>query len=140
MLLFIFSIIEILVLITAFIAKLLLKALSSLFSGDGEAQTAGKPQNSGKKKDLSDDQRFEIIKAILGDSLLVLDRTYDDLFNTGEAIFCAPEALGCSYFEFKEQYGSRKWRAAWERALAERFDCQCDYADKGNFHVFGKAM
>ena len=93
-----------------------------------------------KRMELSDVQRLTIIKAILDDSLLALDSAYDALFNEGEAKFSAPDALSCSWKEYKQEYGSREWRKAWEQALADRFDCRCKYTDRGIFHIFGKEM
>ena len=139
MLTLIYSIIEFIVVSIILLFKLLIRALSS----SSDTSPSDKPQSSTvkeKKVDLSDSRRYDIVKAILDDSLLVLDSAYDALYNTGEALFSAPEALHCTYPEYKEQYGSRKWKNAWEKALADRFDCQCEMADKGNYYLYGKEM
>lgn len=139
-----FVLIEIPVLLIIWFVKTMREIAEGNTSSSGataqQPKEAKQPVKAEKKAELSDKQRYDIIKAILDDSLLVLDRSYDALYNTGEALFSAPEALHCSYFEYKEQYGNKKWRRAWEQALADRFDCQCKLADKGNYYLFGKEM
>ena len=114
-------------------------------SGKSAAKTAPEPKatekpEKAKPKQLSAAQRTEIIRAILDDSLLALDSAYDALYNEGEADFSAPDALDCSYKEFKQQYGSRKWMQAWENALASRFGCQCRHKGRGIFYIRGSVM
>ena len=93
-----------------------------------------------KKTKLSEGQMLDIVRAILDDSLLAMDSCYDSLYNEGEAVFSAPEALGCTPRKFSQQYGSRTWRAIWILALQERFDCEVAYMRRGSFHLYGKEM
>jgi len=118
--------------------RLIIKGIRELARSAKESATEKKASH--KKKTLSAEQRENIVKAILDDSLLTLDKTFDALVNEKEAIFSVPEALSCDYTEYEPQYGSRQWRAAWENALGERFDCECRYIDKGNYHLFGKSL
>lgn len=120
---------------------LLLLLITSIMPGGQteEAETKHSPTQCGeKRKDLSDEQREKVVKAILEDALLVNDRAYDALVNEGEALYNAAEAANLSDFEL--QYGSKAWRKAWEHALSGWFDCKAEYSSNGVFHVYGKEV
>ena len=97
-----------------------------------------KKEEKQRQKELSKEQREQIIKAILEDSLLENDRAWDALVFKGEATYPAAGACRLSEKEFDLEYGSKAWTEAWTESLTRFFDCHTEYAGCGNFRIYGK--
>ena len=127
-----FVIIEIPILI----ALLIIKAIAEGFENSAPGPAKEKAKTEGK--DLSKEQREKIVTAIIEDALLINDRAFDSLINTGEALYNGAEASLTKSEDFDLQYGSKVWLCAWTAALSRWFDCNAEYSGNGVFHVYGK--
>lgn len=118
------------------IALLIVKVYKAAEQAVGAKQS--KPMPKDKAKELSDEQRLQIVNSILETALLVNDTALDTLLNEGEALYPALEACKIKAKDFDLQYGSKVWLKAWIRALEAFFDCKSEYVSDGVFHVYGK--